>query len=86
MVLYDQGYMYIYMYTKQHHSIFDTIFGCVSLSHTMSHIHMDSPYVIFHMIPPSIQVKGAGEWYVNGVYTRTPQRVRRDGGKTKSGV
>lgn len=22
------------------------------------------------------QVKGAGEWYVNGVYLRTPQRVR----------
>ena len=23
------------------------------------------------------EVKGAGEWYVNGVYTRTPQRVKK---------
>ena len=41
-IVYDQGY------TNQHHRIFDTIFGCVSLSHTIS--HMDSPYVISHMI------------------------------------
>ena len=55
--------------------MFDTIFGCVSLSHTIS-----------HMIPPSMQVKGAGEWYVNGVYTTTPQRVRRRGEDEKWGL
>eukprot|EP00434_Breviolum_minutum_P029767 symbB.v1.2.026317.t1/scaffold2620.1/size74715/1 len=34
----------------------------------------------------SFEVKGAGEWYVNGVYLRTPQRVNRSDVFQKAGT